>query len=80
MYLIWQHVSTSECHLWASSIKYPRGTVYSCFKLGIEITVLQFDKICVNLSSKLYQIKSEYDLKSDNKIHECFNMNFIVMS
>jgi len=50
-----------QCHLWASSIKYIRGTVYGCFKLGIEIPVLEFDKIHVTVLSKLYQIKSECD-------------------
>jgi len=53
MYLIWQNISTSDCHLWASSIKYIRGTVYGCFNLGIEIPVLEFGKIHVTVPSKL---------------------------
>jgi hypothetical protein len=30
--LIWQHVSTSQGHLQASSIRYTKGIVYNCIK------------------------------------------------
>jgi len=43
--LIWHHVSTSEGHLQASSIKYIKGIMYSCVKFWTEISTIQFDKI-----------------------------------
>jgi len=30
--LNWQHISTSDCHLQACSIKYINGTAYICMK------------------------------------------------
>ena len=40
MSLIWQHVSTSEGHLQASSIKYIKGIVYNCITFWAKISAL----------------------------------------
>jgi hypothetical protein len=37
MSLIWQHVSTLEGYLQASSIKYIKGIVYNCVVLSFEL-------------------------------------------
>jgi len=68
IFLIWQVVSTTNVHLQAGSREYVKGTVYHCIKFGTEISILQFDTICVALSNQLYEMKV-------NRLEDCQNIH-----
>jgi hypothetical protein len=57
IFLTWQHVSTSKYHLQANSIKYIKGNMCIFIEFGIEILILQDDKVHVALSDQLCKIK-----------------------
>jgi hypothetical protein len=65
--LIWEHTSTSENHLQASSAKYVEGIVHDRIKFSVEVPIVQSDETDVALSYHLFSIKEKF------KRSECFN-------
>ena len=57
MSIIWENVSTSQCHLHANSTKYIKGMIYNCIKFWIKVWILQFNKLHFPLSKQFYYRK-----------------------